>query len=484
MIVAPWKRWSRGRASGQRSRWSVLFTNARALGLALAVVAVSVGCGAREQIVYVDPVRPGGYSPITRSSSPRVHQDGEHEIEPDVQIGPAVEAGSAHYTPFASSGGRLVHAGGSHTAVPPVTIAGQLPPGAPASASDASASHGAAPSAGSHAATAPTSTSHGPTAPAQAGPAAAAPSSPGSQGAAAAASAPGARAPAGAPASGSPVTVASSAGSQGVPAPPSGSSGPAASSAAVSGPATAPANGALGPTAPAADAHGPAVNVPAPGAATVPQPASSPIPADRLALGPGLGAVPGTPTPNTALDMDEEKTEGQATITGKIESMAGSLLTIQTPSGSQEVRLADRARVERDTMGTTADLKPGQFVGVVHTPSGPADAVRLYATSPSMPRPGIAPVVGSRTGQVTTFGSIVKVEFGGLLLNTGSQTTSVTLPSGVPIMRPVGQGPSDLAVGTQVVATGPIESDGSLVATAVRVTGESRNPTPVARSSR
>ena len=128
--------------------------------------------------------------------------------------------------------------------------------------------------------------------------------------------------------------------------------------------------------------------------------------------------------------------------------------------------------------------RPGQFVGIVHLPSGPADAIRLYATSPSMPRPGIAPVVGSRTGQVTTFGTIVTLEFGGLLLNTGSQTTTVTLPAGVPILRPTSQGSSDLAVGTQVVATGPIDDDGSLVATAVRVTGGTTSPPPVARSTR
>jgi hypothetical protein len=173
------------------------------------------------------------------------------------------------------------------------------------------------------------------------------------------------------------------------------------------------------------------------------------------------------------MDIDDDKNTAQATIAGRIESIAGPMLKVQTQAGAQDVRLADRARVERDALGSVADLKPGQFVGVVHAPGGPADTVRLYVTSPSMPRPGVAPIVGSRSGQVATFGSVVKLELGGVVLNTGSQTTTLTLPSGVPILRPTSQGSPDLAVGTQVIATGPVEADGSVVATAVRITGES-----------
>jgi hypothetical protein len=180
------------------------------------------------------------------------------------------------------------------------------------------------------------------------------------------------------------------------------------------------------------------------------------------------------------MDIDDDKAAAQATIAGKIESIAGSMLKVQTPAGAQGVRLADRAKVERDALGGVADLKPGQFVGVVHIPGGAADVVRLYATGPSMPRPGVAPLVGSRTGQVTTFGSVVKLEFGGVVLNTGSQTTTVTLPNGVPILRPTSQGSQDLAIGTQVIATGSVEPDGSVVATAVRVTGEAR---PIAQAA-
>jgi hypothetical protein len=170
----------------------------------------------------------------------------------------------------------------------------------------------------------------------------------------------------------------------------------------------------------------------------------------------------------------DDEDASQATITGKVESIVGSTMKIQTQTGSEKVRLADRMRVERDALGTAADLKPGQFVGVVHLPNGPADSVRLYATGPTMPRPGIAPLLGSRSGQVTTFGSIVRLEFGGLLLNTGSQTTTVTLPNGVLILRAAPQSSSDLSAGTQVIATGPIGKDGSVLATAVRVTGEAR----------
>jgi hypothetical protein len=171
-----------------------------------------------------------------------------------------------------------------------------------------------------------------------------------------------------------------------------------------------------------------------------------------------------------AVDHDDE----QATVTGRIESIAGPVLKVKTTTGVEQVRLAGGARVERDAIGSPNDLKPGQFVGVIHAPSGPASSIRLYTTGPSMPRPGIVPMVGSRVGQVTTFGSIVKLQFGGLLLNTGGETTSVTLPSNVEILKPAPSGSSELAVGAQVMATGPVASDSTLVATAVRVTGEAR----------
>jgi hypothetical protein len=398
MLIPVWYRHPRSKASRQSGRRIGLFTHARALGLAVAVVLASVGCGAREKVVYVDPIPPGGYVPIMRSTDPRVHRDGSHKPAADVQIGPA-EGGSSSYTPIASSSGTLVHGSAlQHAVASPVAIASKR-------ATSSTSSHGTTASAGSHESAASAS-SHGPAT------------------------------------SASPQIAAAPAG-----------------------------------------AHGVAASAPAPGVANVLRPAASPTPVARLSLGAMLGATAGTPIPNDILSVDEDRIDGQVTISGRIESIVGPMLKIQTPVGPQGVRLAERARVERDAMGSMADLKPGQFVGIIHLPSAPADAVRLYATNPSMPRPGIAPVVGSRNGQVTTYGSIVKLEFGGLLLNTGGQTTTVTLPSGVPILRPA-SGASDLAVGTQVLATGPVESDGSLVATAVRVTGESRSPTPTPRSGR
>jgi hypothetical protein len=91
-----------------------------------------------------------------------------------------------------------------------------------------------------------------------------------------------------------------------------------------------------------------------------------------------------------------------------------------------------------------------------------------------MPRLGIVPMVGSRLGQVTTFGSVVGLQFGGLVLNAGSLTTAVTLPNTVEILKPAPSAPNDLRVGAQIIATGPVNADGTLVATGVRMTGQSR----------
>ena len=163
-----------------------------------------------------------------------------------------------------------------------------------------------------------------------------------------------------------------------------------------------------------------------------------------------------------------------ATVAGRVESIVGPVVMIKSASGSSQIKLADRARVDRDALGTTTDLRPGQFVGAVQTLGGPASSVRLYAMGPSTPRPGIVPPMGSRTGQVTTFGSVVTLQFGGLLLNTGGETTTVTLPAGVEILKPAQAAPSALAIGAQIIATGAMSADNVLAATAVRITGGAR----------
>ena len=188
-----------------------------------------------------------------------------------------------------------------------------------------------------------------------------------------------------------------------------------------------------------------------------------------------LGAVAASPTPTTrALPVGVEDVDELETVAGRIESIVGRSLLIDTAAGKARVRLAENARIDRDALGSPADLKPGMFVGVLHVPSGPAKSVRLYATGPSMPRPGVVPMVGERQGQVTTFGSVVALQFGGLLLNAGGATTTVTLPNAVEILKPAQSQPAELAAGAQIIATGPVTGDGTVVATGVRVTAPAR----------
>lgn len=192
-----------------------------------------------------------------------------------------------------------------------------------------------------------------------------------------------------------------------------------------------------------------------------------------MALTTSLGAVPATPAArNVPLDVDD--IDELETVAGRIESIVGKSMLIDTTAGKSRVRLAENARIDRDALGSPADLKPGLFVGVLHAPSGPATSVRLYATGPTMPRPGVVPMVGSRQGQVTTFGSIVALQFGGLLLNAGGATTTVTLPNTVEILKPAVSQSAELAAGAQIIATGPVTGDGTVVATGVRVTAPPR----------
>ncbi|MGE3910560.1 MAG: hypothetical protein AB7K36_14460, partial [Chloroflexota bacterium] len=82
----------------------------------------------------------------------------------------------------------------------------------------------------------------------------------------------------------------------------------------------------------------------------------------------------------------------------------------------------------------------------------------------------------------TTFGQVVNLQFGGLLLNTGGQTQNVTLPSGVEVLKSGPADPSMLKVGTSVIASGALGADGTVAAKAVRVTGSA--PPPVVPTAR
>lgn len=247
-------------------------------------------------------------------------------------------------------------------------------------------------------------------------------------------------------------------------APSAGASHTASASRAPS-PVSAPAPGAR----PAAVANPASAAKPA----AVAKPAASPASVSPLNPTTGLGAVPGKPSAGAPLVDDGEDDEFE-TVAGKIENIVGKSMLVETASGKARVRFADNVRVDRDALGSAADLKPGLFVGVLHAPAGPATSVRIYPTGPSMPRPGVVPMAGSRVGQITTFGTIIALQFGGLLLNTGGETTTVTLPGTVEILKPTSSASTELVAGAQVIASGSVTGDGTVVATGVRVTSTPR----------
>lgn len=195
---------------------------------------------------------------------------------------------------------------------------------------------------------------------------------------------------------------------------------------------------------------------------------ASPTTPARYNIGAGFAPKPAEGPNTTALDESDD--DEMTIVAGRVESIAGQILTVSTPVGTKRVKMSQGAKVERDAMGTAADLRSGQFVGMLHQPGGPATSVRLYTTGPSMPRPGVVPMAGSRVGQVTTFGQIVNLQFGGVLLNTGGETATVTLPNNVEILKPAPASASDVAVGSQIIATGVTMPDEVLGAMSIRVT--------------
>lgn len=201
-----------------------------------------------------------------------------------------------------------------------------------------------------------------------------------------------------------------------------------------------------------------------------PAPAASPTAPTHLSLGASLeGPVP-TPGPRVLLAADAD--DELAVVAGPVASVAGQMLTVQTRGGPKQVRLSTQTRVEGEERGSLADLRPGQFVGAVQAPGGPARLVRLYNPGPSTPRAGVVPMLGAEQGQVTAFGSIVSLQPGGMVVHTGGQTTAVRLPADVEVLRPAPATTASIGVNAQVIASGVPSSDGALLATGLRVTGE------------
>jgi hypothetical protein len=184
-----------------------------------------------------------------------------------------------------------------------------------------------------------------------------------------------------------------------------------------------------------------------------------------------LGASLGTPVPSDgpALSLPVGGA-APSTISGAIEKILDRQVLVRAAAGAQRVLLPETARLERESRGQVEDLRPGELVNVIQRPGGPASTIRLYSKGPGMPQPGIVPLDGARLGQVSIIGRIVALQLGGLLVNTGTETTPILLSSGVEVFKPAQASVADLKVGTSLTATGSVGTDGVLTATSARLT--------------
>jgi hypothetical protein len=189
----------------------------------------------------------------------------------------------------------------------------------------------------------------------------------------------------------------------------------------------------------------------------------------RYSLGTNLGTPMPVAGPSLSLRVSGDESE---VVSGPIERVNGSIFMVKTATGSRRVQLPEQARLEREGRGRVEDLRPGEVVGAVQAPGGPATTIRLYSKGPGMPRPGIVPMLGAQLGQVTTFGTVIALQSGGLLVNTGGASMPILLSGGVEVLKPVQAAARDLTVGATVTATGLPGPDGVLVASSVRLTSE------------
>jgi hypothetical protein len=380
---------------------------------ALGAVAVmlATACGAKTEIVYVDPPGlHGSYQPFMQTTDPRIDRNGHHTVPPAVAIGPEADGHTLDpIVPIPASHSRLIDT--SHRAKPnkqfyfsfedhPIQMSPRSSP-VPVPTARPAASVAAA------GAVTPN------TRPAM---------TPAAEGAA-----------------------------------PSVSTEPGSST----GVAPTLATETVGHSEVAAEAPKPSAEAARP---TVASPTALPA---RYNLGTNLG----TPVPanGPALSMAVSGEE-PLTVTGAIDKVAGRGVLVRSADGSQQVLVPDGARLERESRGRVSDLRPGDMVGVWRQPNGPALSVRVYSQGQGMPRPGIVPMTGARLGQIAVFGKIVAFQGNSIVVNSGAETTSIALPGGVEVLKPAAASLSDLAVGASLTATGNLGADGVLTATAARLT--------------
>jgi len=167
-------------------------------------------------------------------------------------------------------------------------------------------------------------------------------------------------------------------------------------------------------------------------------------------------------------------------VRGRIASMAGSSVTVDSNSGPVVVKLGAQTVIRKEMPVKFSDINAGMYVGATarKQPDGTFRASRLHIFSEDQRgvgeghRPlGSAPQSGQTmtNANVETVEEVVVDNVRGRVLSLKYKggMIKVVVPENTPVVKRVIGNRSDLAPGTTISATGPRAEDGALIASQI-----------------
>jgi hypothetical protein len=168
-------------------------------------------------------------------------------------------------------------------------------------------------------------------------------------------------------------------------------------------------------------------------------------------------------------------------VRGAITAIDGNILSVASRDGRDlKITLADNVAVSVAKAVRFADIKQGDYVGATTMPgpNGMPVAIEVHYLPPSVP-PGQLPW-DLQAGSTMTNANVASMVSGTsgheLTLRFNSATQTIAVPEGVPIVRAVPGGRTDLVVGEYVFLGAQAASEGSLSAARVQVSKDGVKP--------
>jgi hypothetical protein len=168
-------------------------------------------------------------------------------------------------------------------------------------------------------------------------------------------------------------------------------------------------------------------------------------------------------------------------IRGTITAVEGGMLAVKTRDGRDvKLVLPENVAVAVAKAVRFEDIKEGDFVGTMTRPgpNGAEVASEVHYLAPTTPA-GQSAWDGPANSKMTNANVSAKVVGTGnreLLLQFPGGTQNVVVPDGIPIVRAVPGGRSDLAVGEYVFAVAQQAADGTLTAPRIQVSKDGVRP--------